>query len=82
MLMSAHTPKSELEHYAAREIKRLEESEELAWGLIANAYGGDWDKASPVWKEAAERWRDRYHSNLPAIPGDAERPVKTEVAAQ
>ena len=36
---------------------------ESAWGIIANAYGGDWDLASPTsgWKEAAERWRDRYH---------------------
>lgn len=42
-----------------REIKRLEESEELAWGLIANAYGGDWDLAPTVWKAAAERWRDQ-----------------------
>ncbi|RLI67092.1 hypothetical protein DRO91_10725 [Candidatus Heimdallarchaeota archaeon] len=36
---------------------------ELAWGLIANAYEGDWDKApeSTGWKKAAERWRDEYH---------------------
>lgn len=40
---------------------------EAAWGLIANAYGGDWDLASPAsgWKEAAERWRDQYHKTLP-----------------
>ena len=29
---------------------------ELAWGLIANAYGGDWGLAPTVWREAAERW--------------------------
>ena len=34
---------------------------ELAWGLIANANEGDWDKATKEWKEAAERWRDEYH---------------------
>lgn len=36
---------------------------EAAWGLIANAYGGDWNKASEAsgWKVAAERWRDHYH---------------------
>ena len=36
---------------------------ESAWGLIANAYGGDWDLASEAsgWKKAAERWRDEYH---------------------
>ncbi len=45
-------------------IKKLELSEELAWGLIANAYGGDWIKASLVWTVAAERWRDNYHDKL------------------
>lgn len=33
----------------------------MAWVIIANAYGGDWDKADPEWKEAAERWRDRHY---------------------
>ena len=33
---------------------------ELAWGVIANAYGGDWGKASADWREAAERWRDEH----------------------
>lgn len=33
---------------------------ELAWGLIANAYGGNWEKASDEWRVAAERWRDEY----------------------
>ena len=47
------------------EIKRLQESEEAAWGLIANAYGGNWDQATDEWKKAAERWRDEYHKHLP-----------------
>lgn len=34
---------------------------ESAWGIIANSYGGDWDKASDEWIKAAERWRDKYH---------------------
>lgn len=40
-------------------IKCLKEE---AWGLIANAYGGDWELASEAsgWKKAAERWRDKY----------------------
>ena len=38
---------------------------ELAWGLIANAYGGDWSQASPEWHTAAERWRDEVW--LPAL---------------
>lgn len=38
---------------------------ESAWGLIANAWGGNWDEAPPEWKEAAERWRDRvWHPSL------------------
>jgi hypothetical protein len=41
---------------------------EAAWGLIANANEGDWDKAHPDWKAAAERWRDAYHASLPPLP--------------
>lgn len=37
---------------------------ETAWGIIANAWGGNWDEASPEWREAAERWRDTYHALL------------------
>lgn len=49
-------------------IEKLERSEEAAWGLIANAYGGNWElgKASG-WKAAAERWRDAYHTILPPL---------------
>lgn len=32
---------------------------EAAWGIIANAWGGDWTQAPADWREAAERWRDR-----------------------
>ena len=38
---------------------------DAAWGLIANAYGGNWDLASHEWREAAERWREKYHKSLP-----------------
>jgi len=37
---------------------------ESAWGIIANAGGGDWGNESPEWKKAAERWRDEYHQEL------------------
>lgn len=43
-----------------RERDELRLSLELAWGLIANAYGGDWDLAPSEWKEAATRWRDEH----------------------
>lgn len=38
---------------------------EAAWGLIANAYEGDWSKAPRDWKVAAEAWREAYHKTLP-----------------
>ena len=37
---------------------------EEAWLVIANAHGGDWDKATGQWRAAAARWQDRYHSWL------------------
>ena len=38
-----------------------------AWGIIANAYGGDWDLASDAsgWKKAAEKWEDEYFRAMP-----------------
>lgn len=35
-----------------------------AWCLIANAGGGNWENESYVWREAARRWRDRWHGTL------------------
>jgi hypothetical protein len=35
---------------------------EMAWVIIANANGGDWDSASDEWREAAVKWRDEYHA--------------------
>lgn len=48
---------------------------ELAWGIIANAAGGDWDHPinHPEWKAAAERWRDRYFTMLPSGRAEAVR---------
>jgi hypothetical protein len=37
---------------------------EAAWGIIANAGGGDWTKETQMWQDAAARWRDRYHAIL------------------
>ncbi len=45
-------------------IKELELSEEVAWDLIANAYGGNWDLAPIKWRIAAKRWRDTYHVSI------------------
>jgi len=62
------------------EAQRLRDSEETAWGIIANAYGGDWDQASESsgWKKAAERWRDEYHKHLPSASDDPEAPAKPQ----
>lgn len=38
---------------------------EMAWGIIANSYGGDWNIASLDWQKAAANWRDKYHKTLP-----------------
>ena len=40
---------------------------EEAWGLIANAGMGDWEKETPEWRIAAGRWRDEYHTALPEL---------------
>ncbi len=34
----------------------------LDWAWTINAGDGDWDKETPEWKTAAERWRDAYHA--------------------
>ena len=41
--------------------KETDELLELAWGLIANAGGGNWDLETERWRVAAAVWRDRYH---------------------
>ena len=48
---------------------------QIAWGIIANANGGDWDKATPEWKGAAERWRDKYHDGVLAHIEEDDMPV-------
>ena len=40
-----------------------DETIELAWGLIANAWNGNWDEAGDQWRGAAERWRDNNYIN-------------------
>jgi hypothetical protein len=62
------------------------EALEIAWGIIANAYGGNWDLATEEWREAAIRWRDEHwHPRLPAAdpsiePGGEPRYTLAEVA--
>lgn len=43
----------------------LADALETAWGIIANVSGGDWDKQSKEWQNAATRWRDEaWHAWL------------------
>lgn len=63
-------------------IEQLDRLTMSAWGLIANAYEGNWDLASEAsgWKEAAERWRDEFHTTLPSVdPGKELDKYPTEV---
>lgn len=53
----AARPASPVEDLADEEKDELLD---LAWGLIANAGGGNWNNEKPEWVEAAKRWRDRY----------------------
>ena len=48
------------------QIQCLRDLEETAWGLIANAYDGDWGSATEAsgWKDAAEKWRDAYYATM------------------
>jgi len=46
--------------------RRQGELLEVAWGVIANAGGGDWGVEGAKWREAATRWRDDWHALLDA----------------
>jgi len=48
---------SDLATVFAEKLDLIFQDIEAAWGLIANANGGDWNK-DKVWKKHAERWRD------------------------
>ena len=37
---------------------------DYAWGIMANAHGGNWSKATNQWQLAAEKWRDLYGKHL------------------
>jgi hypothetical protein len=40
---------------------------ETAWAIIANAGGGDWEKESKEWQDAAVKWRDTYFGSLSKV---------------
>jgi hypothetical protein len=54
------------------EVDRLRLSEDLARGLIASAYGGDWDNAPSGWVTAVREWLDDYYTSLDLVNSDGE----------
>lgn len=41
-------------------LRRLVDSAEMLWVVLANVSGGDWTKQTQEWQDAAARWRDEY----------------------
>lgn len=54
---------------AAREegAAQMLEAAERLWGVVANVSGGNWEKQSAEWQEAAIKARDLFHAALPAL---------------
>lgn len=50
------------------EHKRLMDIIELAWGVIANANGGNWDTATDEWKQLAWEVEKGYYTNIRKVP--------------
>jgi hypothetical protein len=53
------------------EIKRLTSLCDMAWVIMANASGGDWDKESDEWRTAASEWGDKFFGWRKVDRGDA-----------
>ena len=46
------------------EVARLLDLVDSAWGIIANAGAGDWNRELPEWQRAASKWREDFHAAL------------------
>jgi hypothetical protein len=64
------------EHPWAGERQQLIDAVELAWGIIANASGGDWTKEREEWQTAACRWADRFLPMLGSALASPPAPVE------
>lgn len=51
---------------------------ETAWGIIANASGGNWAKETPQWRDAARKWSDAYHLLIKKYAGP--RPIDNRLS--
>ena len=47
---------------AAKEFRCLIDQLEAAWGIIANAGGGNWKTQTKPWQKAANKWRNNYNA--------------------
>lgn len=66
--MQSRLAELEAENKALRERNsKLEDCIETAWGIIANAGGGNWDNESQEWKKAAESWRDNQFHHISTV---------------
>jgi hypothetical protein len=51
---------AELAEVFAETLVPLLAAAEMLWVVIANVNGGDWEKQSQEWQDAAAEWRDNY----------------------
>lgn len=49
---------------ALEELRALRGAMDEAWGIIANAGGGDWLRESEEWQREAAKWRDRRWARM------------------
>ncbi len=64
-----------LTKYAPEKLEQPSESydlTEMAWGIIATAYGGEWNLAPDDWRDDARKWRDEYYHATLASASDEE----------
>ena len=65
LLLADRDEDGNTDEFAPKRISDLE----AAWGLISNAWNGNWEDAPVEWQEAAKRWRDEaWH---PALDGSS-----------
>ena len=55
---------------------------ESAWGIIANAGGGNWESQTPEWQEAAKKWREAYHRTLRQLVHQPDSPQESAALRQ
>lgn len=51
---------SEDSRYLRKKLDNVLDAAEMLWIVLANVSGGDWQKQTPEWREAAAKWRDNY----------------------